>query len=318
MLALVLAVCCSLAIGMIFKHTGRQRLDRTALLTVNYAAAVAVAAMLLTLGTREVAGGLTADPALMALSVVTGALLIFGFFVLSLATDVAGMSLAIGVMRVSVVIPFLMSWIIWNEVPSVAQMVGLVVAGVAFFLIARRKRPAPESRPELATASGAAATAAHGRPGVEPGGAASEVSVRAFGVLALVFLAGGAVDLSMKAFEESFGAQNSRVLFLLLAFGIAFLIGLAVVLWRGVRHGQWPTSATVGWGVVLGVINYGSLEFILRAIEQLPGTFVFPVNNIAIVLLAAVLGVVVWGEQLTRLNRIGLGLAVVALLLLNL
>ncbi len=318
MLALVLAVCCSLAIGMIFKHTGRQRLDRTALLTVNYAAAVAVAAMLLTLGTREVAGGLTADPALMALSVVTGALLIFGFFVLSLATDVAGMSLAIGVMRVSVVIPFLMSWIIWNEVPSVAQMVGLVVAGVAFFLIARRKRPAPESRPELATASGAAATAAHGRPGVEPGGAASEVSVRAFGVLALVFLAGGAVDLSMKAFEESFGAQNSRVLFLLLAFGIAFLIGLAVVLWRGGRPGQWPTSATGGGGVVLGVINYGSLEFILRAIEQLPGTFVFPVNNIAIVLLAAVLGVVVWGEQLTRLNRIGLGLAVVALLLLNL
>ena len=320
MLSLFLAVCCSLAIGMIFKHAGRQRLDRTALLTVNYAAAVAVAAVLLALGGREVADGLTADAALITLGVVTGALLIFGFFVLSLATDVAGMSLAIGVMRVSVVIPFVMSWVIWNEVPSVAQMIGLVVAGVAFFLIARRKRPAPESRPELAPASTAAT--AEGRRGgsdTEPAEVAdTEVSLQAFGVLALVFLAGGAVDVSMKAFEETFGAQNSRVLFLLLAFGIAFLIGLTVVLWRGVRRGQWPTSATVGWGVVLGVINYGSLEFILRAIEQLPGTFVFPVNNIAIVLLAAVLGVTVWGEELTRLNRLGLGLAVVALLLLNL
>jgi drug/metabolite transporter (DMT)-like permease len=144
------------------------------------------------------------------------------------------------------------------------------------------------------------------------------MNARVFGVLMLVFLAGGAVDVSMKAFEESFGARNSRVLFLLLAFGIAFLIGLTVVLWRGVRQGRWPTAATVGWGVVLGLINYGSLEFILRAINQLPGTFVFPVNNIAIVLLAAALGVWVWGERLTRLNRIGLGLAVVALLLLNL
>lgn len=320
MIYLVLAVCCSLAIGMIFKYTGRQQMDRTALLTVNYAAAVGVAGALLALGGRTVSGGLTADAALVTLAVVTGALLIFGFFVLSLATDVAGMSLAIGVMRVSVVIPFLMSWIIWDEAPTAAQVAGLVLASAAFFLIARRHRPVPS--PERATAT-AAATA--GGPAM-PSATAPPVtdaddegaSWRVFGVLALVFLSGGAVDVTMKTFEEGFGAQNSRVLFLLLAFGIAFLIGLSVVLWRGLRRGTWLTHTTVGCGVLLGVINYGSLEFILRAIEQLPGTFVFPVNNIAIVLLAALLGVTVWGEQLSRTNRVGLALAVVALLLLNL
>jgi len=318
---LVLAVCCSLAIGMIFKYAGRQQMDRTALLTVNYAAAVGVAGALLALGGRTVAGGLTADAALVVLAVVTGALLIFGFFVLSLATDVAGMSLAIGVMRVSVVIPFLMSWVIWDEVPTAAQVVGLVLASAAFFLIARRHRPVPS--PERATAT--AAAAAGGRTSAPsttapPATEADDGGThwRVFGVLALVFLSGGAVDVTMKTFEEAFGAQNSRVLFLLLAFGIAFLIGLAIVLWRGLRQGTWPTRSTMGWGVLLGVINYGSLEFILRAIEQLPGTFVFPVNNIAVVLLAALLGVTVWGEQLSRANRIGLGLAVVALLLLNL
>lgn len=305
---------------MIFKHAGRQRIDRTALLTVNYAAAVGVAGALLALGGREVTAGLTADATLVALSIVTGALLIVGFFVLSLATEVAGMSLAIGVMRVSVVIPFIMSWIIWDEVPSPAQVVGLVLAGAAFFLIAQRRRPVPEASTEFATAS-AAATAEATYPSPVPSAATDDdgaASWRVFGVLALVFLAGGAVDVTMKTFEEVFGAQNSRVLFLLLAFGISFLIGLAIVLWRGWRRGHWPGAAAVGWGGVLGVINYGSLEFILRAIEQLPGTFVFPVNNIAIVLLAAGLGVYVWGEQLTRINRIGLGLAVVALLLLNL
>lgn len=316
MLALFLAVCCSLAIGMIFKHAGRRRLDRTALLTVNYAAAVGVAGVLLALGGREASGGLTVEGGLLVLGVVTGALLIFGFFVLALATEVAGMSLAIGVMRVSVVIPFLASWAVWHEVPTPAQVVGLGLAGVAFFLIAHRARAVPEPA-TVAPASVAAAPAGAASPAREAP-EHPDTSLRVFGVLALVFLSGGAVDVSMKAFEEAFGAHNSRVLFLLLAFGIAFVIGLVVVVWNGWRTGRWPTRETLGWGVVLGVINYGSLEFILRAIEQLPGTFVFPVNNIAVVLLAALLGVYVWGERLTRANRLGLGLAALALLLLNL
>jgi drug/metabolite transporter (DMT)-like permease len=122
----------------------------------------------------------------------------------------------------------------------------------------------------------------------------------------------------MKTFEEVYGASNSRVLFLLLAFGVAFAIGAVVVGWRGLRRGTWPDARTIGWGVLLGVVNYGSLEFILRAIEQLDGTFVFPANNIAIVLLGALLGVYVWGERLSRLNRVGLACAALALLLLNL
>ena len=310
MLFLFLAVACSLAIGMIFKHTGRQKMDRVALLTVNYAAAVGVAGVLLSLGGRGAGAGLTWSPSLLALSVGTGALLIAGFFVLMLATDVAGMSLAIGVMRVSVVIPFLASWLVWNEVPTLAQGVGMALAGVAFFLIAWQS---PTQEAVLADAGADADL-----PPSPTAVLTSTAPARVFGVLALTFVMGGAVDVTMKAFEESFGATNSRVLFLLLAFGVAFLIGAAIVLVRGLRRGVWPEQRTVLWGTGLGVINYGSLEFILRAIEQLPGTFVFPANNIAIVVLAAVLGVAVWNETLTRPNRVGLGLAVLALLLLNL
>lgn len=318
MLYLALAVACSLAIGMIFKLAGRRGMDRVALLTVNYAAAVATAGVLLATG-REVQGGLTADPALLSLGVFTGALLIAGFFVLSMATDVAGMSLALGVMRVSVVIPFVMSWWIWNEVPSAAQVVGLVLASVAFFLIARRERrrvPQSAATPVIAGSTGGLPDPPDPSPSATDSSDA-DVHWKAFIVLALLFLSGGAVDVSMKTFEETFGATNSRVLFLLLAFGVSFLIGAAWVLWTGLRRGRWPERGTIRWGVILGVINYGSLEFILRAINRLPGTFVFPVNNIAVVVLAAGLGVYVWGERLSRVNRIGLALAVVALILLS-
>lgn len=316
MLFLALAVTCSVAIGMIFKVAGREQMDRTALLTVNYLAAVGVAGVLLGLGGRATADGLTLSPSLLGLGVFTGALLIAGFFLLSVATDVAGMSLAIGVMRVSVVIPFTASWIIWNEVPTVAQTVGLVLAGAAFFLIAQKQKT-PEPVPAAQAAVGSEASLTDALPEPTPP-SEWDVGWRAFAVLGLTFLSGGAVDVTMKTFEEVFGAANSRVLFLLLAFGIAFLIGAAIVVVRGVRTGTWPKGQTIAWGIGLGIINYGSLEFLLRAIEVLPGTVVFPANNIAIVLVAAFLGVTVWNEHLSRTNRFGLGLAVVALVLLGL
>lgn len=302
MVYLALAVACSLAIATIFKYSERRGLDRVALLTVNYAVAFAVAGGLLAAGVEEPVGGLTLHPGLLALGVWTGALFIAGFVLFSYAIRVAGMSLAAGVMRLAVALPFLASWLVWGEVPTGAQMAGLVVAGGAFFLIARREAPASAAH---VVGSGAGQVAAHD-------------GWRVALVLGLLFLAGGTVDISMKAFDELFAATNSRALFLLMVFGVAFGIGLVFVVVHGLRTGRWPRGLTVGWGVILGIVNYGSAEFLLQAIARLSGPFVFPVNNIAIVIGAALLGVLMWGERLSTANRLGLGLAVVALVLMGL
>lgn len=297
MLYLALTVACSLAIAMIFKLSERRRLDRISLLTVNYAVAFGVAGALLAGGFDAVGEGLALDVGLLALGVWTGALFIGGFVLFSYAILLAGMSLATGVMRLAVALPFLASWFVWGEVPSSAQLAGLGVAGVAFFLIARRgDQPAVELPVE------------NRHP----------AAWKVVGVLALLFLAGGAVDISMKAFDEIYADTNSRALFLLMVFGVAFGVGLGWVVWRGLQSGQWVRRGELWLGVALGFVNYGSAEFILQAISRLSGPFVFPVNNIAIVVGAAVLGVLVWGERLTGLNKVGLGLAAGALLLLGL
>ncbi len=303
MIYLALAVACSLAIATIFKHSERRGLGRVALLTANYAVAFAVAAGLLALGVEPTGRGTALRPGLVALGVWTGALFIGGFVLFAHAIQVAGMSLATGVMRLAVALPFLASWWVWGEVPSAAQVAGLAVAGAAFFLIARREAPA---------------ATAHAAGLGDSGGDGALGSWGVAGVLALLFLAGGTVDISMKAFDEVFAATSSRALFLLMVFGVAFGIGLALVVARGVRTGTWPRGATLGWGVVLGLVNYGSAEFILQAIARLSGPFVFPVNNIAIVIGAALLGVLAWGERLSGANRLGLGLAVAALVLMGL
>lgn len=273
---------------MIFKYAATRRLERFALLTANYLTAFLLALLALD------HGSFAPDARLVTLCIVTGGLFIGTFFMLALATAVAGMSLATAVMRISVVIPFLASWTIFNEVPSPYQMAGLLTGGTAFFFIARRPR-------ELDPTLGAGAAREDPR---DP---------RTFLVLGLLFIMGGLIDTLMKTFGEVFAAEHGRATFMTIVFGMAFAIGLTIVLARRRPVG----ASTLIWGVLLGAVNFASVEFILRAIERLSGTFVFPANNILLVIGGALLGVLFWKERLTGMNWAGLVLAALALILLN-
>lgn len=286
---LLLAIACSIGVATVFKATERRHLDRAALLAANYAAGALLA---LALQGTDVAGGRAAvDAGLVALGVAQGVLFIAGFWLFSFAIGRAGMGLAAGVMRLSVVVPVVAAWAVWGEPVSPTQMAGLALAGAAFFLVAR---PAADDA----------------GPSAQLGGG------RTFGALALLFLAGGLVDVLNMAFTEIYAATADASLFLLFVFAVAFAVGATAVVATGVRTGRWPRRETVLWGVGLGVINYASADFFLRAIEQLPAPFVFPANSVAIVFGAALVGQVGWQERLSPANWAGLAVAAVALVLL--
>ncbi|GAB5534749.1 MAG: membrane protein [Rubricoccaceae bacterium] len=287
MLFLGLAVACSIGLAGLFNLAERRQLDRTALLTVNYAAAVGLA---VGLQGAQPMSGITAP--LVALGVAQGILFIAGFWVFLLAIRQAGMGLAAGVMRLSVVIPVLASWAIWAERPSALQGLGLALGGLAFFLVARPATPAESESGEPTEA------------------------LRTVVVLGGLFLAGGAVDLLNKTFSIRFSDTVPKPTFLLFVFGVALVVGIGMLLAQGLRTGRWPRGAVFGWGALIGVVNYASADFFLRAVDALPAPFVFPANSVAVVLGATLVGWVVWGERISRTNAIGLAMAVVALVLL--
>ncbi len=289
MLYLLLTIACMLGIAMLFKYSEMQGYDRMGLLTANYLVAWGVSQ--LRLYVVETSLWPSPSPELLLMGLLVGVLFIAGFFVLSWATRLAGMSLAMGVMRVSVVLPFLASWLLWKETPTFYQILGMVLAIMAFFLLSQH--------PETETST-------------------TRRRNQVFLVLALLFLSGGLVDISMKAFDEYFALRYDRAFFASLAFGMAFLCGAAIVLFRGLRYGKWPEPQALLLGIPLGLINYGSIEFMLLALKYLPGTLVFPLNSIGQVLGSALLGVVIWKERLNRANRWGLALASMALVLINL
>ena len=291
MLWLALSVSCSVAIAMLLKLVERRGLDRAGVLAVNYATAFALG-----LPFVERGGGVGVGAA--ALGVLTGAFFIGAFYVFGAGIRAAGVGLATGVMRLSVVVPVLGAWALWGEAPTLGQGAGLALAGVAFFLLARPAPPAGGGR-------------------VDEGSEAGHAPVgRTLAVLALLFLAGGCTDLALKTFSQGFAATSSQTLFLVIAFGTAAAIGTALVLARGLRGEGRPRAADYGGGLVLGLINYGSAVFMLRAVGELPAPLVFPTNGVSVVALAAVLAVTVWGERFSRANLVGLALAAGALALL--
>jgi drug/metabolite transporter (DMT)-like permease len=75
-----------------------------------------------------------------------------------------------------------------------------------------------------------------------------------------------------------------------------------------------PFKAVLG-GIALGIPNYFSLLFLIRALH-LPGwssSVIFPINNLGIVILTAVCAYVLFREKLTPINLAGIATALLAI-----
>ena len=73
-------------------------------------------------------------------------------------------------------------------------------------------------------------------------------------------------------------------------------------------------------GVVLGIPNYFSIYFLVKALRSnlLDSSGIFTINNVAIVIISTLLGIVFFKEQLSLKNWIGIILAVISIALVSL
>jgi len=73
-------------------------------------------------------------------------------------------------------------------------------------------------------------------------------------------------------------------------------------------------------GIVLGIANYFSIYFLVKAIgyKGLESSTFFIVNNVGVLFVTSLLGVILFREKLTKQNRLGILLAVVGIILVSL
>ncbi len=287
MIYLLLSVLSSTLIFVAFKLFDRFKINTLHAIIVNYLVAC-LCGLVAYEGT--VAVSTLPEYPWFYYSLGLGALFIIIFNLMALTTQRSGLSVVSVATKMSVVIPVIFGLVYYRESLGFFKLLGIVLALVAVYLAS------------IKTEKG--------------------ISIAPKNLLfpALVFLGSGVIDTSIKYLEDTYVAQNDVPLFSSVIFSTAFTIGLGIMAFQAARGTLHFQLKTVVGGIALGIPNYFSIYFIVQALRSdiLESSGIFTVNNVAIVMLSTIVGILLFQERLLRKNWLGIMLAVVSIFLVAL
>lgn len=294
---LALKVLCSVGVGLTVRHADHKGVNRLGMIRINYAAGAIIAFLLMVVRPEVSVSRNT-----MWIALVAGVSYAATMLLWSEAINRSGIAKTVGFTRMSVIIPILVSMLVWKEIPRLTQGVGILL-GIAALLVTGRR-----------SAGGCPQEFPAGNSGAVPSPCAAG-DARPAGPLLLagLFVASGVAALSTKLFQELCPAEEN-LHFQALLFIVAFIIATAFCY----RHRERTDRKSLEWGWVLGLVNVGSSIFIVLALGLVAGPLAYSISAAAEVAVLAVLGRFIWKEPLDRLSIIGLGMTLAALVLVQL
>ena len=214
-----------------------------------------------------------------------GALFIIVFNLMAVTTQRSGLSVVSVATKMSVVIPVIFGLIYYNESLGIFKIIGILLALVAVYLTSIKSKDGITIKPENL---------------IFP---------------LLVFFGSGIVDTGIKYLEGSFVAKNDVPLFSAVVFAAAAVVGIVLLLVQMLRGKFKFEFKNILGGIALGIPNYASIYFLVQALRS--GIFessgIFTVNNVAIVAVSTVVGIIFFKEKLILKNWIGIVLALVSI-----
>jgi len=284
---LLCSILASTFIFVVFKLFAKFKVNILHAIVVNYFVACA-SGLIAFSGTIDVPQIPSYDWFYYALGL--GAIFIIVFNLMALTTQRSGLSVVSVATKMSVVIPILFGIIYYKDALGGYKLIGIILALVAVFLSsAKSAKGIPVKRSQLIFPS-------------------------------LVFLGSGIIDTSLKYLEGSFIAEADVPIFSSTIFASAAVIGIVVLIiqaTQGKFHFQWKN--VIG-GIVLGVPNYFSIYFLVKALRSgvMDSSGIFTVNNVAIVMVSTLIGILLFKEKLLPKNWLGIALAVISIILVSL
>lgn len=131
-------------------------------------------------------------------------------------------------------------------------------------------------------------------------------------LLLLIFAIFGSLDSAMKFFKLEFPTIDDGF-FLIFVFSSAMVWGwLYIVVSRQKLRGP-----DIFWGLVLGIPNFFSSYFLLKALASIPAYVVFPFINIGIIIISALAGHLLFKEELDHKKIFLILLGIIAVFLLS-
>jgi drug/metabolite transporter (DMT)-like permease len=134
----------------------------------------------------------------------------------------------------------------------------------------------------------------------------------------IVFIGMGIIDILFKQIAKTENIPFTSSLFIV--FIIAFTISIIYLLYKVVVNRLKLTILNLVCGWILGVANFGNILFYLKAHQTLSNqpSVVFSSMNIGVILMGSAVGIILFKEKLSRLNYTGIVLALISILILTL
>jgi len=279
---LLLSILSSTGIFVVFKLIDKYKANTLRAIVVNYFTAC-ICGVLLYDEQIILSNVLQSEWFIAALFL--GILFIAIFYVMALTAQKNGLSVASVASKMSVITPILFGIFVYNESVGTQKITGIILALVAVYLTSIKQKE-------------------------------KTALTKSIFLPIILFIGSGIIDTSVNHF-----APNDKIpLFSATIFGIAAIIGIILLSITSITNKSPIKTKSIVLGIILGVVNYSSIFFLLKAlrVEGYESSSVFTINNVVIVALSTLIGLVLFKEQISTKNWIGICLAFVSILLVTL
>lgn len=220
-------------------------------------------------------------------ALMLGVLFITVFNLAAITTQKSGLSVVAVATKMSVAIPVLCGIFLYNESTGILKITGIILALAAVYL-----------------------TSIKSKEGIS-------IKTKNLVFPLLVFLGSGIIDTSLKYLETTYVSETDVGLFSSTIFATAGIIGILILIGQGILGKLEISFRNILGGIALGIPNYYSIYFLVMALrsEGFDSSTIFTMNHVAIVTISTLVGIVLFREKLIRKNWIGLGLAILSIIL---
>ena len=283
MLYLILAILTSSAIVVIFKLFDRYNINNIQAITTNYAIAAV-------LGFITAPGIISTNAIIVAtwfpFALIVGITLILVFNVFALSSQKAGVAITAVSSKMSVVIPVTIGILFYHDVINIWIITGIIISLLAFYLTFKKEENVKLNKKYI--------------------------------LLPLLLFIGNGSNDSLLKHSQKFYIGDETELFLSTAFLFSFIIGAIVLLIDILKNNRTLRIKNFAAGIILGLLNYASTYFFVKGLSHFQSSVFFPVFNVSIVCIAALVGYFIFREKLSKTNWLGILLALAAILIIAL